>query len=102
MRRFSPPLSLSLSFIETFVFRFGNDNYRHLCRSSTFSAVIVPKLSEFRYPTLAGTIAEHETTVTKRRVQSWPSHQAARPAEVSIYEYHIRFVPGIKKVADVP
>ena len=51
VRRFSPPLSLS--FIEMFVFRFGNDNcrYRYRYRLSTFSAVIVPKKVEFRYPT---------------------------------------------------
>ena len=54
VRRFSPHLSLSLSFIEVFVFRFGNDNYRYRYRNrlSSFFAVIVPKLLEFRYPTL--------------------------------------------------
>ena len=50
VRRFSPYLSLSLSFIEMFVFRFDNDNYRY--RLSSFFAVVVPKLSDFRYPTL--------------------------------------------------
>ena len=51
-RRFSPPLSLSLSFIEMFVLRFGNDTYRYRYRSSIFSAVIIQKLFEFQYPTL--------------------------------------------------
>ena len=45
-------LLLSLSFNELFVFQFGNNNYRYRYRLSTFSAVIVPTLSEFRYPTL--------------------------------------------------
>ena len=36
VRRFSPPLSLSLWFIEMFVFRFGNDNCRYRYRLSTF------------------------------------------------------------------
>ena len=45
VRRFSPPLWLSLSFIEMFVFRFGNDNYRY--RLSAFSAVVVSILVEF-------------------------------------------------------
>ena len=53
--RWFSPLSLSLSFIGMFVFRFGNDNYRYRYRLSTFSAVIVPKLFEFRYPTLSPT-----------------------------------------------
>ena len=35
-----------------FVFQFDNDNYRDRYRLSTFSAVIVPKRFEFRYPTL--------------------------------------------------
>ena len=52
LRRFSPPLSLSVSFIEKFVFRFGNDNYRYRYRLSTLFAVIVSTLFEFRYPTL--------------------------------------------------
>ena len=55
VRRSSPPLSLSLSFIDMFVFRFGNDNDRYRYHLSTFSAVVVPKLFEFRYPTLIST-----------------------------------------------
>ena len=38
VRWFSPPLS----FIETFVCRFGNDNYRDRYRLSTYSAFILP------------------------------------------------------------
>ena len=47
VRRFSFPSSLSSSFIEIFVFRFGNDKYRYRYRLSTSSAVIVPNLSSF-------------------------------------------------------
>ena len=49
------------------VFRFGNDNYRYRNRLSTFSAIIVPKLFEFGYPTLANNntiLYDHTTTGT--------------------------------------
>ena len=43
-KNFSPPVSLSLSFIEKFVLLFGNDNYRDRYRLSTFSAVVVVRV----------------------------------------------------------
>ena len=53
VRRFSPPLSLSLSLSLSFVEVFY--------RLSTFFAVIVPKLFDFRYPTLL--VTRHTSTI---------------------------------------
>ena len=55
VRRFSPPLSSSLSFAEMFMCRFDNDNYLCHYRLSTFFAVIVPKRFEFQHRTLRDT-----------------------------------------------
>ena len=90
VRRFSP--QLSLSFVDTCAFRFGNDNHRnryplsgfgnnnHRNRyplSTFFCGVIVPKLFEIRYPTLDRIQYEStwnqmkptETNQTKRKMK---------------------------------
>ena len=52
LRRFSPPLSISLSQSTSWVFRFGNDNYRYRYCYRNYSVIIVLKRFGFRYPTL--------------------------------------------------
>ena len=69
VRRFLPPLPLSLSLSIFWVFRYGNDNYGYRYRSCFF--LIVPKPFCFRYPTLGQTPTERKNSSVRIDLSDW-------------------------------